>query len=109
MSSTSSDEKDVKLDKKTPEWRSEYNLGRKYEPSYNIAPTDITPVLVSMDHFTDDETVKKQATHDRLLVPMMWGMIPFWHKVNNNTLFITIIIINLTTFRNERVTTKNTD
>lgn len=30
---------------RTPEWRSEFNLGRQYQASYNIAPTDITPVM----------------------------------------------------------------
>lgn len=59
-----------------PEWRAEYNLGRKYEGSHNIAPTDITPVLVSAKHFDEAEVDGNR----RVLVPMMWGMIPFWHK-----------------------------
>lgn len=62
-----------------PEWRSEFNCGRKYTPSYNIAPTDITPVLVSAEHFGDDGSDDGQS---RVIVPMMWGMIPFWHKVS---------------------------
>lgn len=61
-----------------PEWRAEYNLGRKYEGSHNIAPTDITPVLVSAKHFDEAEVDGNR----RVLVPMMWGMIPFWHKVH---------------------------
>ncbi|KAH8278627.1 hypothetical protein KR018_006260, partial [Drosophila ironensis] len=60
----------------TPEWRAEYNLGRRYQPSHNIAPSDITPVIVSAAHFSDAED-KKRA---RVVMPMMWGMIPFWHK-----------------------------
>lgn len=59
-----------------PEFRPEFNCGRTYVPSYNIAPTDVTPVLVSAAHFEDPST-----TTERLLVPMMWSMIPFWHKV----------------------------
>ncbi|XP_016981885.1 abasic site processing protein HMCES isoform X2 [Drosophila rhopaloa] len=60
----------------TPEWRPEFNLGRRYQPSYNIAPTDITPVIVSAAHFSDAEDQKCS----RVVMPMMWGMIPFWHK-----------------------------
>lgn len=60
---------------KTPSWRHEYNCGRKYQPSYNLAPTDIAPVLVSAKHFDDDAD-----DGDRIVMPMMWGMIPFWHK-----------------------------
>lgn len=60
---------------KTPEYRNEFNCGRKYEPSYNIAPTDISPVLVSASHFDD-----RKDSADRVLVPMMWSMVPRWHK-----------------------------
>lgn len=60
---------------KTPSWRQEYNCGRQYQPSYNLAPTDITPVLVSAKHFDEEAD-----DGDRILVPMMWAMIPFWHK-----------------------------
>ncbi|XP_037955360.1 abasic site processing protein HMCES [Teleopsis dalmanni] len=61
----------------SPEWRPEFNCGRKFISSYNVAPTDITPVLVSTDHFSEDNNGDYQS---RVLVPMMWGMIPFWHK-----------------------------
>lgn len=60
---------------KTPSWRQEYNCGRQYQPSYNLAPTDITPVLVSAKHFDDEAD-----SGDRIVVPMLWGMIPPWHK-----------------------------
>lgn len=102
-----------KIDKYTkPEWRHELNCGKSYQPSYNIAPTDITPVLVSAQHFDFNEDTPASATQieandwsldsddhpneadprpctfdnrhqtseDRLLVPMMWGMVPFWHQ-----------------------------
>ncbi|KAH8420958.1 hypothetical protein KR222_011246, partial [Zaprionus bogoriensis] len=72
--SSAADEKKPNLE--TPEWRSEFNLGRRYQASYNIAPTDITPVIVSAAHFSDAEQQKSA----RLVVPMMWGMIPAWHK-----------------------------
>lgn len=61
----------------TPEWRAEYNLGRRYQASYNIAPTDITPVIVSAAHFSDAEDQECA----RVVTPMMWGMIPFGTRV----------------------------
>uniref|UniRef100_A0A182P0C2 Abasic site processing protein HMCES n=1 Tax=Anopheles epiroticus TaxID=199890 RepID=A0A182P0C2_9DIPT len=60
---------------KQPRYRNEFNCGKKYVPSYNVAPTDVTPVLVSAVHFDDSA-----EPSDRLLVPMMWGMVPRWHK-----------------------------
>ncbi|XP_075146400.1 abasic site processing protein HMCES [Haematobia irritans] len=62
-----------------PEWRSEFNCGRKFVPSYNMAPADVTPVMVSKYHFYDDEDAKSME-NNRVIVPMLWGMIPFWHK-----------------------------
>ncbi|XP_039442229.1 abasic site processing protein HMCES [Culex pipiens pallens] len=60
---------------KSPEYRNEFNCGRKYEPSYNIAPTDLSPVLVSAAHFDE-----QKDSAERTLVPMMWSMVPRWHK-----------------------------
>ncbi|XP_053670106.1 abasic site processing protein HMCES [Anopheles nili] len=60
---------------KQPRYRNEFNCGKKYQPSFNVAPTDVTPVLVSAAHF--DESADPV---DRMLVPMMWGMVPRWHK-----------------------------
>lgn len=81
---------------KHPEWRNEYNCGREYQPSYNLAPTDISPVLISAAHFDSDTDSSEQSfselkfdsdeecdvtdSSDQVLVPMMWGMIPFWHN-----------------------------
>uniref|UniRef100_A0AAG5CYJ4 Abasic site processing protein HMCES n=1 Tax=Anopheles atroparvus TaxID=41427 RepID=A0AAG5CYJ4_ANOAO len=67
--------KDEESKLKSPRYRNEFNCGKKYQPSYNVAPTDVTPVLVSAVHF--DEAADSA---DRLLVPMMWGMVPRWHK-----------------------------
>jgi len=40
-----------------------------YPPSWNIAPTTIQPVVrLSRD------------THERELVPMRWGLVPYWAK-----------------------------
>lgn len=61
-----------------PEWLPEHNAGKDYTPSYNIAPTDVTPVLLSSSRF------RNVAESSRVLKPMMWGIIPPWHKVNNN-------------------------
>lgn len=82
------DTKDEKKYKK-PEWRHEYNCGKQYQPSYNIAPTDITPVLVSAKHFHEDDSAAVDETQfknasDRVIVPMMWGMVPFWHHGNDH-------------------------
>uniref|UniRef100_A0A1A9WJL8 Abasic site processing protein HMCES n=1 Tax=Glossina brevipalpis TaxID=37001 RepID=A0A1A9WJL8_9MUSC len=63
-----------------PEWRPEFNCGRKYTPSFNLAPSDVTPVLVSRDHFCDKIDAKAESGHCRLLMPMLWGLVPFWHK-----------------------------
>lgn len=56
-----------------PEWLETDNCGLKFKPSTNIAPTDISPVLVSGAHY--DKPQK------RILQPMMWGLIPPWSKV----------------------------
>ncbi|XP_055316426.1 abasic site processing protein HMCES [Sitodiplosis mosellana] len=94
-SPTKSEDKPAKW--KQPEWRNEYNCDREYKPSHNIAPTDISPVLISAAHFESDEddvcqnfpelqgveSDKKEEpidSLDQVLVPMLWGMIPFWHN-----------------------------
>ncbi|XP_050424764.1 abasic site processing protein HMCES [Adelges cooleyi] len=55
-----------------PEWHRLDNGGREFMPSNNIAPTDVTPVLVSGEDF--------ESCESRVLAPMVWGMIPPWHK-----------------------------
>lgn len=61
-----------------------------------MAPTDISPVLISAAHFdcdsdadvqhfpdteaSSDEEKESINGFDQVLVPMMWGMIPFWHS-----------------------------
>ncbi|KAG7309201.1 hypothetical protein JYU34_005127 [Plutella xylostella] len=58
---------------KKPDWSDEHNDGKTYSPSHNIAPTDVTPVLVSSSQFRSD------SENERILKPMMWGIIPPWH------------------------------
>lgn len=76
---------------KQPEWRNEYNCGREYKPSHNLAPSDISPVIISTAHFDfDTDSMEKRSgnddgrgyhgQNDQVLVPMLWGMIPFWHN-----------------------------
>lgn len=60
-----------------PQWR-QLNDSLIYKPSHNIAPSEVTPVLVSGAHF--DKSKNGVNAHHRYLVPMVWGMIPFWHK-----------------------------
>ncbi|KDR12790.1 hypothetical protein L798_13367 [Zootermopsis nevadensis] len=55
-----------------PHWASNIKNKQQYRPSHNVAPTDVTPVLVSGSHFGGES--------ERMLQPMMWGMIPVWHK-----------------------------
>ncbi|XP_053615719.1 abasic site processing protein HMCES isoform X2 [Plodia interpunctella] len=62
-----------------PDWLSEHNDGKEYVPSHNIAPTDVTPVLVSSSKF------RNASKTERVLKPMMWGIIPPWHKGDYNT------------------------
>ncbi|CAH0384172.1 unnamed protein product [Bemisia tabaci] len=57
-----------------PVWNDVGNDGLTFKPSNNIAPTDVTPILLSGNHF--DEL----SNHSRVLTPMVWGMIPPWHK-----------------------------
>ncbi|CAH2245889.1 jg27777 [Pararge aegeria aegeria] len=57
-----------------PDWLPEHNDGKNFVPSYNIAPTAVTPVLISSTKF------KHTAKTNRVLKPMMWGIIPSWHK-----------------------------
>ncbi|CAH4034734.1 abasic site processing protein HMCES [Pieris brassicae] len=57
-----------------PDYLNEYNNGKEYTPSYNIAPTDVTPILISASKF------KNAAQTSRIIKPMMWGIIPPWHK-----------------------------
>ncbi|XP_037086240.1 abasic site processing protein HMCES-like isoform X2 [Pollicipes pollicipes] len=47
---------------------------KAYHPSYNIAPTGTLPVLIRGQHAgcADDE---------RVVMPMRWGLVPFFHKV----------------------------
>lgn len=85
---------DAKPKWKKPEYRNEYNCGREYKPSFNLAPTDISPVLISAAHFdsdteeqhfpdfqnSSDEESETVDSSDQVLVPMLWGMIPFWHN-----------------------------
>jgi putative SOS response-associated peptidase YedK len=58
-----------------PEYINEFNLGKSYQPSYNVTPQDICPVLVSAKHFDHEK-----PSHEISIVPMLWGMVPVWHK-----------------------------
>lgn len=63
------------------EW---HDLGDlEFKQSNNIVPTDVTPILVSGEEFV--------GYPSRILTPMVWGMIPPWHKVNLFGYFIIFI------------------
>lgn len=59
-----------------PDWIDTSNCGLSFTPSTNMAPTEILPVIIS----NKNEPVKEDST-ERVIKPMMWGMIPSWHKV----------------------------
>lgn len=50
-----------------------------YYPRFNLAPNQQLPVLLSKSHL--DEHCDEQ---DRVLMPMMWGLVPAWHKGDRN-------------------------
>lgn len=66
---------DVDKELKKPTYRNEYNLGKTYKPSYNLAPQDICPIIVSSKHFDEE-----QSSADRTVIPALWSLIPKWHK-----------------------------
>lgn len=58
------------------EWK-ESSSGRAYQPSTNFSPTFYGPVMISKKLIDPSS-----ASQDRVIEPMMWGMIPPWHTVN---------------------------
>lgn len=58
-----------------PQWIDLKNGGYSFHPSNNICPSDVTPVLISGSHLSENSS-------ERCLTPMLWGLIPRWHKVN---------------------------
>ncbi|CAO1393534.1 unnamed protein product [Diamesa hyperborea] len=58
-----------------PEIRNEYNLGRQFNPSFNLSPGEILPIVVSSKHFD-----KNCESSEQTLIPALWGLIPRWHK-----------------------------
>ncbi|XP_043285755.1 abasic site processing protein HMCES [Venturia canescens] len=53
-------------------WVPEKFQSVRYAPSYNMGPRDTVACIVAGSHFSE--------ASERLLCPMMWGMIPPWHK-----------------------------
>lgn len=45
------------------------------EPSHNITPGELSPIIVSARHFDEDADCS-----DRLLLPALWGVIPVKHQ-----------------------------
>ena len=45
----------------------------QYKPSYNMGPRSVLPILISGSHINSND--------DRIICPMLWGMIPPWHQV----------------------------
>ncbi|XP_047113108.1 abasic site processing protein HMCES-like isoform X1 [Schistocerca piceifrons] len=60
-----------------PEWKHMDDKYHVYRPSTNIAPTEVLPAIISGHQLG--------KTSDRIIVPMIWGMIPPWHKGDYRT------------------------
>ncbi|XP_069121125.1 abasic site processing protein HMCES-like [Argopecten irradians] len=58
-----------------PLWRDPPG-GQQYYPSYNVSPGSHTPVLLSSKHYSGE----LEGLSERVIQPMMWGMVPSWHK-----------------------------
>ena len=56
------------------EWR-DFN-GKEYQASSNFVPTFYGPVMISKKHVD-----LNASPEERIIQPMMWGMIPPWHQV----------------------------
>lgn len=52
----------------------DFNFCLISDPSYNISPGEIAPIIVSAKHFDP-----KAKSTDRVLIPALWGLIPRWH------------------------------
>ncbi|KAK3887427.1 hypothetical protein Pcinc_008472 [Petrolisthes cinctipes] len=74
-----------------PQWR-DHPGDHKYWPSYNVAPTRFTPVMISEHHM---KGVKREAEKEEgegeelppqlIIQPMMWGLIPNFYKASSPT------------------------
>lgn len=60
-----------------PEWKHLDDKYHVYRPSTNIAPTEVLPAIISGHQLG--------KTTERIIVPMIWGMIPPWHKGDYRT------------------------
>jgi hypothetical protein len=54
-----------------------------YYPSANIPPTRFTPIMYKQknDIKTEDQVDEDNSTDIIMVTPMMFGLIPFYHKV----------------------------
>lgn len=53
-----------------------YHYFHFLEPSYNIQPGEIAPIIISANHF------ERAGGNDFMVIPALWGLIPRWHKGN---------------------------
>lgn len=57
------------------EWK-ESSDGKEYKTSSNFVPTFYGPVMISKKHLDPNA-----SCDERVIQPMMWGIIPRWHAV----------------------------
>lgn len=49
-----------------------------FQPSNNTCPGDSTPILLARDNA--NRALLAEREEERCIVPMLWGMVPRWHK-----------------------------
>ncbi|XP_075229765.1 abasic site processing protein HMCES [Lycorma delicatula] len=59
-----------------PNWIQHANSNLEFKPSSNLAPTEAVPVLISGKHCDNSS--------EQILQPMIWSLIPNWHKGDYN-------------------------
>lgn len=60
--------------KEAPQWIQKYDW-QDYKPSYNLSPSQISPVLIS-----DAVVAPYEKLDNYVIMPMRWGFIPSWFK-----------------------------
>lgn len=68
-----------------PKWVEIVDHIKAYQPSYNLGPTMVSPVMILSNHLIGVKTEPKLTeefidSKERVLVPMKWGLIPSWWK-----------------------------
>lgn len=68
-----------------PKWVEIVDHIKTYQPSYNLSPTMVSPVIILSKHLIGVKTEPKLSeefidSNERVMIPMKWGLIPSWWK-----------------------------